>query len=82
MELRVTFTLAIVIIVFTACWFPLFAIFAAAGKLLVKLYGTVHMWVRSVALSNSAMNFLIYGSRMINFSDAYTTNFWESFRFC
>lgn len=81
MELRVTFTLAIVIIVFTACWFPLFAIFAAAGKLLVKLYGTVHMWVRSVALSNSAMNFLIYGSRMRNFNDAYTTIFRKAFDF-
>ena len=81
MELRVTFTLAIVIIVFTACWFPLFAIFAAAGKLLVKLYGTVHMWVRSVTLSNSAMNFLIYGSRMRNFSDAYTTIFRKAFGF-
>lgn len=81
MELRVTFTLAIVIIVFTACWFPLFAIFVAAGKLLVKLYGTVHMWVRSVALSNSVMNFLIYGSRMRNFSDAYTTIFRRAFGF-
>lgn len=78
---NMTFTLAIVIIAFTACWFPLFAIFAAAGKLLVKLYGTVHMWVRSVALSNSAMNFLIYGSRMRNFSDAYTTIFRKAFGF-
>lgn len=81
MELRVTFTLAMVIIVFTACRFPVFAIFAAAGKLLVKLYGIRHMWVRSVALSNSAMNFLIYGSRMRNFSDAYTTIFRKAFGF-
>ncbi|XP_078372797.1 adenosine receptor A2a-like [Oculina patagonica] len=74
-EIRVAFTLAIVIVVFTACWFPLFVVFSAAGKPLVKLQGTAHMWIRTVALSNSAMNFLIYGSRIRNFSETYVEIF-------
>ena len=74
-EARVAFTLAIVIIVFTACWFPLFVVFAAAGRPLVKMYGYAHFWIRTVALSNSAMNFLIYGSRMRNFKDTYVAIF-------
>ena len=81
MELRVTFTLAIVIIVFTACWFPLFAIFAAAGKLLVKLYACAYVGEECRSFTDSAMNFLIYGSRMRNFSDAYTTIFRKAFGF-
>jgi len=74
-EARVAFTLAIVIVVFTACWFPLFVVFAATGRPLVKVYGNAHYWIRTVALSNSAMNFLIYGSRMRNFSDTYVSIF-------
>lgn len=70
-EARVAFTLAIVIIVFTACWFPLFIVFAAAGKMLVKRHGATHYWIRTVTISNSAMNFLIYGWRMRNFREAY-----------
>ena len=70
-EIRVAFTLAIVIIVFTVCWFPLIAIMFAARKPLVKRYGVAYMWMRTLALSNSAMNFLIYGSRMQIFREAF-----------
>lgn len=75
METRVAFTLAIVILVFTVCWFPLFVVFATPGRFMVKEFGPAHMWIRTVALSNSAMNFLIYGSRMTNFGKTYVDIF-------
>ena len=80
-EIRVAVTLAIVVVVFTACWFPLFVVFAVAGKPLVKIQGTAHMWIRTLALSNSAMNFIIYGSRMRNFTDTYNEIFQKALRF-
>ena len=70
-EIQVAFTLAIVIGIFTACWFPLMISLFAAGKPLVKPQGAAHMWIRTVALSNSAMNFLIYTLRMPDFRQAY-----------
>ena len=70
-EVRVAFTLGIIIIVYTACWFPLVATVFATGKLLVKKQGVAFMWIRTLALSNSAMNFLIYGSRMQSFREAF-----------
>ena len=70
-ERRFAFTLAIVIGVFTACWFPLIFVLYAAGKPLVKMYGTANMWILTLALSNSAMNFLIYSARIRDFKDAF-----------
>ena len=70
-ETRVAFTLAIVIGIFTVCWFPLIIALFAAGKPLVKPQGAAHMWIRTVALSNSAMNFLIYSLRIADFRQAY-----------
>ena len=70
-ELRVAFTLAIVIGIFTACWFPLMIALFATGEPLVKPLGAAHMWIRTVALSNSAMNFVIYTLRMPDFREAY-----------
>ena len=80
-EVRIAFTCAIVIIVFTACWFPLVIVFSVPSKPLVKLQGTAHMSIRTMALSNSAMNFLIYGSRIRNFSDTYIEIFQKIIRF-
>ena len=70
-ERRFASTLAIVIGVFTACWFPMIVVFFAAGKSLVKMYGTAYMWIRTLALLNSAMNFLIYSARIRDFRDAF-----------
>ena len=70
-EIRVTFTLAIVIAVFTVSWAPLVVTLFATGKALVKLQGVAHWWIGTLALSNSAMNFVIYGSRMRYFYEAY-----------
>ena len=70
-EVRVASTLAIVIAIFTVSWFPLVATLFAAGKPLIKNQGIAHMWIRTLALSNSAMNFVIYGSRIRNFYEAY-----------
>ena len=72
-EVRVAFTLAMVIVVFTACWFPFVGAFFVSGKLLVKKHGLALMWIRTLALSNSAMNFLIYGSRLPSFREAFTS---------
>ena len=70
-EIRVACTLAIVIGVFTACWFPFMIALFATGKPLVKPNGPAHMWIRTLALSNSAMNFLIYTARIRDFREAY-----------
>ena len=70
-EIRVAFTLAIVIAVFTVSWAPLVTTLFATGKPLVKIQGVAHWWIGTLALSNSAMNFVIYGSRMRNFLEAY-----------
>ena len=70
-ERRVAFTLGMVIAIFTLCWLPMIVVFFAAGKSLVKMYGTAYMWIRSLALSNSAMNFIIYSARIRDFRAAY-----------
>ena len=75
-ERRIAFTLAIVIFVFSACWFPLIITFFASGKHLVKVHGPAFMWIRTLAVSNSAMtNFLIYSWRIRDFRDAYVKIF-------
>lgn len=70
-ERRVAFTLAIIISIFSVCWFPLIISFFSSGYSLVKLHGTAFMWIRTLALSNSAMNFLIYSWRIRDFRAAY-----------
>ena len=70
-ERRFAFTLAIVIGVFTACWVPFIVVGYGAGKSLVKLYGTAYMWATTLALLNSAMNFLIYSARIRDFRHSY-----------
>ena len=71
-ERRVALTLAIVIIsLFSVSWFPLVDVFFITGKSLVEKYGPAYMWIRPLALSNSAMNFVIYSARIRDFRDAY-----------
>ena len=45
--------------------------FFITGKSLVEKYGPAYMWIRPLALSNSAMNFVIYSARIRDFRDAY-----------
>ena len=74
-EVRVTCTLAIAISVFTACWVPLMTVFFATGKLIINRNGSLLMWLRTLALSSSAMNFLIYSAKIRDFKKAYVDIF-------
>ena len=59
---------------FTACWIPLIiAMGFFIGKPLVK--GNIHllMWLWTLALSNSAMNFLIYSAKIQEFKEAFVS---------
>lgn len=71
-EVRVACTLAIVIGIFSVCWFPLMILLFATGGSIVTPNGPAHFWIRTLALSNSAMNFLIYTARIREFHGAYT----------
>ena len=71
-ERRVAVTLAIVTGVFTAFWFPMIVVFYPSGKSLVKMpLGAAYMWIITLALSNSAVNFLIYSARIRDFRNAF-----------
>ena len=47
----------------------------AAGKSPMKRNYPLHMWPRTLAFSNSAMNFLIYTARISDFKDSYAAIF-------
>ena len=79
-EVRVACTLAIAIGVFTVCWVPLMTVFFAAGKLIINRNGSLLMWLRTLALSNSAMNFLIYSAKIRDFKEAYVYIFRKMLR--
>ena len=79
-EVRVTCTLAIAIGVFTVCWFPLMTVFFATGKIIINRNGSLLMWLRTLALSNSAMNFLIYSAKIRDFKEAYVYIFRKMLR--
>ncbi|CAH3198283.1 unnamed protein product, partial [Porites evermanni] len=70
-EVRVAVMLAVVIGVFTACWVPVMTAMFASSKPLMKRNGPLHMWLRTLSLSNSAMNFFIYSAVIRDFRDAY-----------
>jgi len=65
-ERRVTITIAIVIIIFTICWFPLVYLRSANAE-----KGLTYNWARTLALSNSSMNPWIYCFRITEFREAY-----------
>ena len=71
-EVRVAYTLAIATGVFTVCWVPVKTMRFVIG---MKPNSPLHMWLRTLALSNSAMNFLIYSARMRAFKEAYLSIF-------
>ena len=70
-EKRVAATIAIVIVVFTVCWTPMIVVFFARGEPLVQVNGPAFMWIRTLALCNSSMNFIIYTWRLRHFRQAY-----------
>ena len=74
-EVRVTCTLAIAIGIFTACWALVIVVFLGSinGKPLIKPNIPLGMWIGTLALSNSAMNFLIYSAKIQGFKEAYVS---------
>ena len=66
-SVRVTCTLAIATGVFIVCWVPIITVLAVEKGRRSPLY----FWLETLALSNSAMNFVIYSARMGDFKDAY-----------
>ena len=75
MEIRVTCTLAIAIGIFTACWALVIVVFLGIinGKPLIRPNIPFSMWIGTLALSNSAMNFLIYSAKILDFKEAYVS---------
>ena len=70
-EVHVTCTLAIATGVFIICWVPPMMILAVFAAKTLKQNGPLHMWLQTLALSNSAMNFLIYSAKIGDFRDAF-----------
>ena len=82
MEVRVSCTLAIAIGIFSACWVPVITIMIATmtGKPLTRPNDPLDLCLRTLALSNSAMNFLIYSAKIRDFKEAYVDIFRKLFR--
>ena len=64
-ERSVAVTFAIVTGVFTVSWLAFIVV------LYTEIHGTAYMWTMTLALSNSAVNFLIYSARIRDFRDAF-----------
>ena len=67
-ERRVAITIAIVVVIFTVCWFPLLYLRSAFAE---ENFGVGYNWARTLALSNSSMNPWIYCFRIAEFREAY-----------
>ena len=67
-ERRVTVTIAIVVVIFTVCWFPLLYLRSVFAE---ENFGVAYNWARTLALSNSSMNPWIYCFRIAEFREAY-----------
>ena len=74
-SVRVTCTLAIATGVFIVCWAPIITVLAVDKWRRSPL----HFWLQTLALSNSAMNFVIYSARIGDFKDAYIGIFRKMF---
>ena len=74
-SVRVTCTLAIATGVFIVCWAPIITVLAVDKWRRSPL----HFWLQTLALSNSAMNFVIYSARIGDFKDAYVGIFRKMF---
>ena len=67
-ERRVTVTIAIVVVIFTVCWFPLLYLRSAFAE---ENFGVAYNWARALALTNSSMNPWVYCFRIGEFREAY-----------
>ena len=77
MEFRVACTLAIAKGAFTVCWFPVLIVLETKRP---KITSPLHMWRLTLAKLNSAMNFLIYSTKMQDFKDSYIGILRQMFR--
>ncbi|KAK3755933.1 hypothetical protein QZH41_007823 [Actinostola sp. cb2023] len=72
MERRVAGTIGIIILFFSLCCLPLLGFYITVKKAVIRDIGSVtYMWIRTLALSNSSMNFIVYSFRIHNFRVAY-----------
>ena len=68
---RITCTLAIATGVFIVCWVPISTLLSVGKPPPLPQRSPLYFWFETLALSNSAMNFVIYSARMRDFKDAY-----------
>lgn len=70
LEKRISGTIAIVILLYAVCWFPIIAYNLHQQPTMcsndVKLF-----WIRSLLLANSSMNFIVYSLRIRQFRAAF-----------
>jgi len=72
MEKRVSGTILIVIFFFSICALPLVGFYLSVRSAVLRNIGSVvYMWIRTLALSNSSMNFIVYSYRISHFRVAY-----------
>lgn len=73
MERKVSGTIGIVIILFAICWFPFIGFNLAKPKAtLFCSFDNKLIWIRSLVLSNSSMNFIVYTLRIGQFRKAFS----------
>ena len=75
-EKVVTSTMALVIGIFTIMWVPFF--YYRVSKPSTNS-GEAYNWVRTTAISNSALNFIVYAFRMKRFRSAFKTTISDGF---
>ena len=75
-EKVVTSTMALIIAMFTIMWVPFF--YYRTSKPSTNS-GEAYNWVRTTAISNSALNFIVYAFRMKRFRSAFRTTISNSF---
>ena len=78
---RITCTLAIATGVFIVCWVPMITMLIVEKPSPSPLpqRSPLYFWFETLALSNSAMNFVIYSARIVDFKDAYVDIFRKMF---
>ena len=69
-ERVVTLTMALIIVIFTIMWVPFFYYRISQPS---TNSGEGYNWVRTTAISNSALNFIVYAFRMKRFRNAFKT---------